>query len=213
MSEYWNCGIECSNKGVFEKPWLFHVSADLEYPCILGVDFISGSKIILDFDRKSLAIPDSQINKVVKMLEEGKVEIELSKTKLEEKQKQELQDLFNSFQGLFSDKPGLTHVLYHEIDTGDNPPVFSRPYRYDRVKQAILDNHVEKMLKEGTIIPIQSPYESPVVLFRKNNGLPPNNPEAYRFAVDYRKLNAITKYPRYPLLLIEDLIMNIPHIQ
>ncbi|GFV88712.1 uncharacterized protein TNCV_3354641 [Trichonephila clavipes] len=122
----------------FEKPWLFHVLADLEYPCILGIDFIGGSKIILDFDRKYLAIPDSQINKVVKK---------------------------------FSDKPGLTHVLHHEIDTGDNPPVVSRPYRYDRLKQEILDYHVHKMLKEETIIPIQSPYASPVVLCRKNNGL------------------------------------------
>ncbi|GFV22669.1 retrovirus-related Pol polyprotein from transposon 17.6 [Trichonephila clavipes] len=40
---------------------------------------------------------------------------------------------------------------------------------------------------------------------------PPDNPEAYKFAVDYRKLNAITKYPRYPLPLIDDLIMNIYH--
>ncbi|GFY28949.1 retrovirus-related Pol polyprotein from transposon 17.6 [Trichonephila clavipes] len=67
------------------------------------------------------------------------------------------------------------------------------------------------MLKEGTIIPIQSSYASPVTLCRKNNGLPPDNPEAYILAVDYRKLNAIIKYPRYPLPLIEDLIMNIPH--
>ncbi|GFS82520.1 uncharacterized protein TNCV_2469781 [Trichonephila clavipes] len=68
-------GAKCRNMGVvelnirirdFEKPWLFHVLADLEYPCILGINFIGGSKIILDFDRKSLAIPDSQINKVVK---------------------------------------------------------------------------------------------------------------------------------------------------
>ncbi|GFY36457.1 uncharacterized protein TNCV_26551 [Trichonephila clavipes] len=86
----------------FEKPCLFHVLADLEYPCILGIDFIGGSKIILDFDRKSLVIPDSQINKVVKMVEIEKVEIDLSKTILEEKQKRELQDLFDSFQGLFS---------------------------------------------------------------------------------------------------------------
>ncbi|GFW00201.1 hypothetical protein TNCV_2914831 [Trichonephila clavipes] len=64
-----------------------------------------------------------------------------------------------------------TSVLYHEIDTGDNPSVVSRPYRYDMVKEEILDYHVDKMLKEGTIIPIQSPYASPVVLCRKNNGL------------------------------------------
>ncbi|GFV95902.1 uncharacterized protein TNCV_1729521 [Trichonephila clavipes] len=43
--------------------------------------------------------------------------------------------------GGWRNKPGLTHVLYHEIDTGDNPPVVSRPYRYDRVKQMILDYH------------------------------------------------------------------------
>ncbi|GFW22900.1 uncharacterized protein TNCV_2381151 [Trichonephila clavipes] len=48
-----------------------------------------------------------------------------------------------------TDKPGLTHVLYHEIDTGDKPPVVSRPYLYDRVKHSILDYHVEKILKEG----------------------------------------------------------------
>ncbi|GFW30816.1 retrovirus-related Pol polyprotein from transposon 297 [Trichonephila clavipes] len=213
-------GAKCQNIGVvelnirireFEKPWWFHVLENLEYPCILGIDFIGGSKISLDFDRKSLAIPDSQINKVVKTVEIEKVEIDLSKTKLDEKQKRELQDLVDSFQGLFSDKPGLTHVLYHEIDTGDNPPVVSRPYRYDRVKQEILDYHVDKMLKEGTIIPIQSLYASPVVLCRKNDGLPPDNREAYRFTVDYRKLNAITKYHRYPLPLINDLIMNISH--
>ncbi|GFS66701.1 retrovirus-related Pol polyprotein from transposon gypsy [Trichonephila clavipes] len=67
------------------------------------------------------------------------------------------------------------------------------------------------MLQEGTIQPIQSPYESPVVLTRKNNGLPPDSPQAYRFSIDYRKLNAITKYPRYPLPLIDDLITNIPY--
>ncbi|GFT01610.1 uncharacterized protein TNCV_4204651 [Trichonephila clavipes] len=113
-----NIGIVQLNVQIreFEKPWLFHVLPDLEHPCILGVDFISGPKIVLDFDRKSLAIPDSQIDKVVKTIEEGK-----------------------------------------EIDTGGNPPVVCRLYRYDRVKQAILDYHVDKMLKEGTIIPIQSP--------------------------------------------------------
>ncbi|GFW39500.1 uncharacterized protein TNCV_3908091 [Trichonephila clavipes] len=73
-------GAKCQNIGIvelnirireFEKPWLVHVLADLEYPCILGVDIISESKNILDFDRESLAIPDSQIDKVVKTTEEG----------------------------------------------------------------------------------------------------------------------------------------------
>ncbi|GFU27369.1 retrovirus-related Pol polyprotein from transposon 17.6 [Trichonephila clavipes] len=83
----------------------------------------------------------------------------------------------------------------------------------DRLKHGILDYYVERMLKEDTIILIQSMYSSLVVPCRKINGLPPNNPEAYRFAVDYRKLNSITKYPRYPLPLIEDLITKILHTE
>ncbi|GFX69621.1 retrovirus-related Pol polyprotein from transposon 297 [Trichonephila clavipes] len=171
MSKYGSCGIKYSNTG-FRKA--------LDVPCVsrfripmysLDILYRWIKRSFLDFDRKSLAIPDSQINKVVKTVEIEKVEIDVSKTKLEEKQKRELQDLFNSFQGLFSDKPGLTHVLYYEIDTGDNPPVVSRPYRYDRLKQEILDYNVDKMLKEGIIIPIQYPYASAVVLCRKNNGL------------------------------------------
>ncbi|GFV64325.1 retrovirus-related Pol polyprotein from transposon opus [Trichonephila clavipes] len=181
----------------------------MQYQCILGIDFMKECKLTLDFDQKSLIIPDNQIKQLQKM--DKPVEIDLSDTKLGEGQKQKLRNLFNGFKGLFSDQPGLIHVLYHEIDTGDKGPVVSRPYRYDRVKQEIIDYHIEKMLQEGKIRPIQSPYASPVVLTRKNNGLPPDSPEAYRFAIDYRKLNAITKYPRYPLPVIDDLITNIPH--
>ncbi|GFW76953.1 retrovirus-related Pol polyprotein from transposon 297 [Trichonephila clavipes] len=150
----------------FQKTWEFHIRDNMQYQCILGMDFMKDSILTLDFDKKSLIIPD---------------------------------------------QPGLTHVLYHEIDTGDQEPVVSRPYRYDKVKQGIIDYHIQKMLNEGTIYPIQSPYVSPVALTRKNNGLPSDSPEAYRFAIDYRKLNAITKYPRYPLPLLHDLITNIPY--
>ncbi|GFT85435.1 retrovirus-related Pol polyprotein from transposon opus [Trichonephila clavipes] len=106
---------------------------------------------------------------------------------------------FHNQGGRQGDQPGLTHVLYHEIDTGKQGLVVSRPYRYDRVKQGKINYHIEKMLQEGVIRPIQSPYASSVVSTRRNNGLTPDSPTAYRFTIDYRKLNAITKYPRYPL--------------
>ncbi|GFU17818.1 uncharacterized protein TNCV_3335391 [Trichonephila clavipes] len=69
---------------------------------------------------KSLVIPDDRIKSLP--IGEKPVEIDLSNTKLGERNKEELQDLFNCFKGLFSDKPGSTHVLYHEIDTGDQGP-------------------------------------------------------------------------------------------
>ncbi|GFW53485.1 retrovirus-related Pol polyprotein from transposon 297 [Trichonephila clavipes] len=193
----------------FQKTWEFHILNNMQYQFILDIDFMKEFKLTLYFDKKSFIIPDDQIKQLPKV--EKPVEIDLSNTKLGEGQKQKLKDLFNSFKRLFSEQPGLTHVLYHEIDTKNQGPVVSRPYRYDRVKQGIIYHHIEKMLQEGTIRPIESPYASPVVLTRKNNGLPPDSPKAYRFAIDYRKLNAITKYPRYPLPMIDDLITTIPH--
>ncbi|GFV89431.1 uncharacterized protein TNCV_4152471 [Trichonephila clavipes] len=82
-------GAKCRNMGVvelnirirdFKKPCLFHVLADLEYPCILGIDFISGSNIILDFDRKSLAIQESQVEDI--KVDDGNLRADLSETKL-----------------------------------------------------------------------------------------------------------------------------------
>ncbi|GFW67259.1 uncharacterized protein TNCV_2698691 [Trichonephila clavipes] len=64
----------------FEKPWLFHVLADLEYSCILGIDFIGGSKIILDFDRRSLAIQESQVEDI--KVDYGNLRVDVSETKL-----------------------------------------------------------------------------------------------------------------------------------
>ncbi|GFW08836.1 transposon Tf2-9 polyprotein [Trichonephila clavipes] len=211
-------GAPCSHLGrvelqirirEFQKPWEFHILDNMQYQCILGIDFMKASRLTLDFDQKSLIIPDNLIKQVPK--EEKPVDIDLTESKLVDEQQRQLKALFNNFKGLFSDQPGLTHVVYHEIDTGDKGPVVSRPYRYDRVKQGIIDYHIDKMLRDGTICPINSPYASPVILTRKKNDFPPDSPEAYRFAIDYRKLNGITKYPRYPLPVIDDLLTNIPH--
>ncbi|GFU40063.1 uncharacterized protein TNCV_3348211 [Trichonephila clavipes] len=100
-----------------QKTWEFRIFDNIQYQCILGIDFMKDSRLTLDFDKILLVIPDDQI-KPLPILEKP-VEIEISNSKHDKRQKQKLQDLFNSFQGLFSDKPGVTHVLYHEIDTGD----------------------------------------------------------------------------------------------
>ncbi|GFW76443.1 retrovirus-related Pol polyprotein from transposon opus [Trichonephila clavipes] len=210
-------GAPCSHLGrvelqirirEFQKPWEFHILDSMQYQCILGIDFMKASRLTLDFDQKSLIIPDNQIKQLPKI--KKPVDIHLTNTKLGDGQQRQLKALFNNLKGLFSDQPGLTHVLYHEIDTGDKGPVVSRPYRYDRFKQGIIDYHIDKMLRDGTICHINLPYPSPVVLTRKKNGLPPDSPEAYRFAIDYRKLNVIIKYPLYPLP-VDDLLTNIPH--
>ncbi|GFS61191.1 uncharacterized protein TNCV_3104551 [Trichonephila clavipes] len=94
----------------FRKTWEIDILNNMQYQCILGIDFMKESKLTLNFDQKSLIIPDDQIKQLPK--EEKPVEIDLSDTKLGEGQKQKLRNLFNGFKGLFSDQTGLTHVFY-----------------------------------------------------------------------------------------------------
>ncbi|GFY32911.1 uncharacterized protein TNCV_4025351 [Trichonephila clavipes] len=64
----------------FQKTWEFHILNNMQYQCILGIDFMKESKLTLDFDQKSLIIPDDQIKQLPKR--EKPVEIDLSDTKL-----------------------------------------------------------------------------------------------------------------------------------
>ncbi|GFV77775.1 uncharacterized protein TNCV_1575231 [Trichonephila clavipes] len=102
------------------------------------------------------------IEKVVTTIVEGNVEIYLTEIGLEESQKHKLRDLFNIFKGLFSDKPGLTHVLYHEIDKRDKPLDNSRPYRYVRAQKAF--DAVKSVITEAPVLKL--PYfKTPFELF------------------------------------------------
>lgn len=81
---------------------------------------------------------------------------------------------------------GQATAVRHTIDTGNSSPVRSRPYRVSPSEWAIIQKEVTVMLEKGIIRPSSSPWSSPVGLVRKRDG-------TWRFCVDYRRLNKITK--------------------
>lgn len=62
------------------------------------------------------------------------------------------------------------------------------------------------MQKNGVIESSKTPWSSPVVLVRKQDG-------SHRFCVDYRKLNSVTKADTFPLPCIEDLLDQLEESQ
>ena len=98
----------------------------------------------------------------------------------------------------FCDRPlGQTCAVKHRINTGDASPVHRRPYRVSSTERHIIQKEVDKMLAKDIIEPSSSPWASPVVLVKKKDN-------SWRFCVDYRHLNKITKKDVYPLPRIDD---------
>ncbi|KAG1301530.1 hypothetical protein G6F64_011715 [Rhizopus arrhizus] len=108
-----------------------------------------------------------------------------------------------NFPSLLVDDSGqqtITNATYrHQIDTGDSQPVARRDYRRSEVEKKAIEEEVQKMLKSGVIVPSNSDWCSPVVLIKKPDG-------SFRFCVDYRGLNKVTKKDKYPLPRIDELL-------
>ena len=92
---------------------------------------------------------------------------------------------------------GKTDIIMHHIDTGDARPVRQPLRRFAPVHVEAISEHVDSMLKQGTIEPASSPWASNIVLVKKKDG-------SYRCCIDYRQLNSVTKKDVYPLPRIDD---------
>lgn len=94
-----------------------------------------------------------------------------------------------------------TDVVQHRIETGDALPIRKAPYRIPFALRQEVDDQMQDMLKKGVIRESNSPWSAPVVLvpIKSADGKP-----KYRFCVDYRALNAVTKFDSYPLPRFEE---------
>jgi len=91
---------------------------------------------------------------------------------------------------------GETPLAKHQIDTGD-----TRPIRQTLRKQPFhlldkIDEHVKEMIKAGVVEPSNSPWTSNLVVVKKKDG-------SFRYCVDYRKINSVTRRDTYPLPRID----------
>ena len=97
------------------------------------------------------------------------------------------------------DDLGRTHLVQHDIQTGEAAPIRQPPRRVPEAQREIMEEEVAKMLRQGVVEPGQSPWASPVVLVKKKDG-------STRFCVDYRRLNIVTQFDAYPLPRIDETI-------
>ena len=121
---------------------------------------------------------------------------------LPEDQRRVLKDLVRRYPDVFTDMPGETDVIQHQIRLTDDTPIRCKPYPLPYAMREELRNEVDTMLGMGVVRPSTSPYASPIVMVKKKDG-------SNRVCVDFRKLNKITEVDPEPMTTAEDLFRRL----
>ncbi len=107
--------------------------------------------------------------------------------------------LQKDFADVFLPRPGRTNLIQHHIETEPGVVVRSRPYRLPEQKKKVVQSELEAMLEMGVIEESHSDWASPIVLVPKTDG-------SVRFCMDYRKVNAVSKFDAYPMPRVDELL-------
>ncbi|KAK7095116.1 hypothetical protein V1264_006567 [Littorina saxatilis] len=121
---------------------------------------------------------------------------------LTEDQQKELHDFMGDFTHRFSDVPGSTSLVEHEVHLTSDVPVRSKPYPIPFQARKSLKKDIDNMLKMGVIRESSSPYSSPVVVVKKKDG-------TNRVCIDFRKVNKITVFDPEPMPTATDLFRQL----
>ncbi len=84
----------------------------------------------------------------------------------------------------------------HIETTGE--PVAHRPYHMPLTKRKSVDDTIDQLLNEDIIVPVSSPWASPMTLVPKKDG-------DFHLCTDLHRLNAQTVKNKYPLPVMGDL--------
>ena len=84
---------------------------------------------------------------------------------------------------------GKTMLVEMEIDTGNHPPIASKPYTLPLKHYDWVQKEIETLERAGIIERSISPWASPVVIVPKKSA--PGEPPRRRMCVDYRKINKL----------------------
>ena len=130
------------------------------------------------------------------------LEIKYKTGELNGEQQEKFTELVQEYEEIFAKNSkdlGRTNLAKHMIDTENHKPFKETAYRVNPFKKEVIEKEIQDMLEKGVIRRSNSPWSSPVTLVLKPNG-------KWRFCIDYRKLNEITRKDNHPLPRIDTIL-------
>ena len=176
--------------------WHTFVKADVEQP-IIGADFLANNGLTVNMEKMILTHEKSRI-KIKGYAEKTNIH---SIMPMHCTIAQKLLDKYPRLQRQ-PDEPVASdpHAPKLEIITEGRLPTL-RARHLNPMMRKKTKEHLESLLKRGIIKESKSPYSSPLHIVPKG--------DSYRFTVDFRQLNKVTKFNSYKLPYIGDAISEL----
>lgn len=99
-----------------------------------------------------------------------------------------------------------TKLTEYRIDVKGHSPIKQRYYSVSLKIQEAINAEVDKILEAGIIEPSKSEWSTSIVMIKKPNG-------NYRFCLDSRKLNSVSKKDAYPLPYMNSILDKLTSAQ
>jgi hypothetical protein len=197
------------------------VVENLDTPVLLGRDFIYKAGLTIDFGEGSYWVQQKPIIKWPLLNHQSTVKTGPSSTDAgptinisprgdvgstlisPAERLKEIAKIRSEYPDVLTDVIGHTDVIEHEIELlVGTKPVKQKPYRLSPAKEKSVREQIPEMLSQGVIEESKSPWRSPVVM------VPKANTSAFRMCVDFRRLNAYTKFDAYPMKPLEHIMAD-----
>lgn len=169
----------------------FHVVDELQHDMLIGTDVMEKSGAVIVYSRTMITLNGVEHGWVGRDIAGAEVSGVVTETDYWREQ----------FPMVFpvADAPlAPARVVEMEINTGNARPINQRPYRIPLTKMKLVEEELERMLKEDIIEPSCSAWASPLTMVPKKDG-------SVRICGDYRRLNEVTLKDAYPLPRIQDI--------
>jgi hypothetical protein len=172
---------------------------------ILGMDWLSKHKVLIDCTKKSLKLttPDGkELEFVVELAVTTKVVANRAKENQLDASQGPMVPAVNEFPDDFPEElPGMPHDRDIKFVIDLMPgivPIYKSPYRMATSQLAEFKEHIKELLEKGFIGPSSSPWRAPVIFVLKKDG-------TQRLCMVYHALNEVTVKNKYLLPRIDDL--------
>ena len=189
-----------------------------EFEVILGMDWLTAYRVIIDCERRRVTAYTHDGTRVVfqghkhdilpQTVYESKCHGQLAgflaSLTLEDEVRPDLDlpRVVYEYEDVFPDElaglpPQRVVDFYIELHPGTSP-ISMTPHRMTPVELQELRVQLQELLDKGFIRPSTSPWGAPVLFAKKKD-------RTLRLCIDYRQLNRVTVKNRYPLPRIDDL--------